>query len=197
VADVAVISVISSGVVGVLGAVGGFYAQRVTLANERAKRLEARRDDLRGVLDDAAKVGTLLSSFIASPDLEPSEGLRHSLRSIETMHSAADEHLARLGVRVGPDDAAFLSYYAFTRALNDLRPTVVRGLEFLDAASSKLENVDLTDYFAASEELTAGFAPLAEDYSKGAHAASAAFISFLKAANELAGVGRQRSGEGG
>ena len=55
VADVAVISVVASGTVGILGAASGFYGQRVTLHNEREQRQEGRRDDLRAVLDEAAE----------------------------------------------------------------------------------------------------------------------------------------------
>jgi hypothetical protein len=55
-ADVAALSVVSSGVVGILGALAGFYGQHVALSNEEARRRDARQHDLRDVLDDAATI---------------------------------------------------------------------------------------------------------------------------------------------
>lgn len=105
-ADVAVISVVSSGVVGLLGAASGIYAQRVTLRNERAKRLESRREHLRTVLSEAATVAM---------DAEPSTGApEQSVRALALLVDAQagplSQQLARIGVLLGPDSQVFTTY---------------------------------------------------------------------------------------
>jgi hypothetical protein len=116
VADVAAISVISSATVGVLGVLGTIYGQRVTLRNEDAKRQEARRDDLRAVLDDAAKAAVSFTQNIrfATATVESFAG------QIETAGYEMTAQLARLGVRIGPDAEVFAAYDAASRAMERL-----------------------------------------------------------------------------
>jgi hypothetical protein len=101
-ADVAVISVISSAVVGILGAASGLYGQRMTLGSEREKRLEARRDDLRSCLDDAAATAiAFLRPFFADPEVT----LGTISGELEKLLPELGRHQARIGVRVGTGNA--------------------------------------------------------------------------------------------
>jgi hypothetical protein len=107
VADVAVISVISSGVVGVLGAATGLYGQSLTFVTERDKRREARRDDLRSVLDQAAEAVTMFQKAF-SRDQEPKVG--EIAQSVQGVLPELSRCHARIGVRVGTESAVFKSY---------------------------------------------------------------------------------------
>lgn len=104
--DVAVLSVVSSGVVGALGGATAFYGQRVTLRNETSKRLEARRDDLRAILSDAAAVAMGANP----PSGQRDRDLKELAAVLDTVASEMELHRARLGIRVGPRSPVFVAY---------------------------------------------------------------------------------------
>jgi hypothetical protein len=115
-ADVAVISVISSGLVGAFGGMTAFYGQRVTLRTERAKRLEARNDDLRSVLSEAAGVAmgwNRAAGTLAKP-------VRDSAEVMDATTTAMQLHMANLGVRIGPRSPAFVAYQRLQGSMFDL-----------------------------------------------------------------------------
>ncbi|MFZ0087902.1 MAG: hypothetical protein WAL63_00240 [Solirubrobacteraceae bacterium] len=105
-ADVALISVITSGTVGVLGAVSGFYAQRVALHTEKSRRLEARREDLRSILSEAGGVAMGCNPAASSWDSR----MRENAVLMDKVTADMQLHRARLGVRVGPSSRAFVTY---------------------------------------------------------------------------------------
>jgi len=156
-ADVAALSVVSSGIVGVLGAVAGFYGQRVALSNEEAKRKETRRDDLRDVLDEAAKValGTTVPARLY--DLTVGE-IGAWLEQTAESTSAPQ---ARLGVRVGPDADIYVAYDALKITLADASLTfraLPQDMTFEDLLSSDVAGAGAARDVAASlTDATHGF----------------------------------------
>ena len=116
-ADVAVISVITSGAVGGLGAISGFYAQRVALRTEEGKRLEARRSDLRDVLADAAK--TAMGWKITDAKTMGELALHVAVEQARLVNSAAE-----LGIRVGPEARVYIALKSVDAALLN----VINGL---------------------------------------------------------------------
>jgi hypothetical protein len=168
-ADIAVISVVSSGIVGVLGAAGGVYAQRVTLRVDERKRLEERRSDLRTVLDQAAVVGmSVLDAFEVRGDEPGLPALKNAIAEVKRVSSAIVQQRARLGVRVGPGSALYREYAAFADAV----AAVTASLQSLERAASGQEDVAEP----RSEAVTA------------ARTAREAFGRFLAQAAGLAGL---------
>ena len=124
VADVAVISVVSSGVVGVLGAATAMYGQRMTSVTEREKRLEARRDDLRSVIDGAAEAAM---AFVREMLAGDERTLGVMAQRIEGSLPELARHQARVGVRVGTESDVYTSYDKLASAIDDLRGTLFRS----------------------------------------------------------------------
>jgi hypothetical protein len=112
-ADVAVISVIASGAVGVLGAAGGFYAQRVTLRNEDAKRVEARRDHLRNVLSQAAATAM-------GADIPVDRPVRELAAMMDKVVVDMSIEGSRIGVLVGPKASVYVEYMKLQAAVSAL-----------------------------------------------------------------------------
>ena len=172
-ADVAIISVISSGVVGVLGTASAVYGQCNTLQNEREKRIEARRDDLRGVLDEAA---TFAMGFLRPfGDAEATTGKGSS----EIFELAADFHKvqARVGIRLGTDSGP-------SRTLAEVLGGVQLVFYALHAVPSDRTLAQLAH--AANESPAAGEAyQRAEDAIEQLNRLTAAF---LNAASDLVGA---------
>ena len=107
VADVALISVIASGTVGVLGAAGAFYAQRVSLTIDRHRRHEARLEDLRSILDHAAQAAMKLNVPLEAADDRP---IRSYAPAVDQVQREVETHLARIGVRVGPESRVYTEF---------------------------------------------------------------------------------------
>jgi hypothetical protein len=169
VADVAVISVISTGVVGILGAATAMYGQRTTFATEREKRREARRDDLRGVLDGAAADAIAYQRPLA--DDEATQG--SILVQIEQLGPELVKHQARIGVRLGTQSAVYLRYYEVVAATGTLANKVA-------ALPSELT----MDETAASEDAR----PAWERAKSATDDLNARIEAFFNAASELVGV---------
>jgi len=106
VADPATLGVIFTGTVGVLGAGSATVGHFITSRNEEAKRKEARRNDLREVLDDAAKAAM---DFEKPIDFHAATCGAVSGRVDEAV---VDIHrqLGRLGIRVGPGSKVYSRY---------------------------------------------------------------------------------------
>jgi hypothetical protein len=128
-ADAAVLSVIFSGAVGLTGLAVAAYGQRrlaeterlklsATHGEEQRKRLEARREDLLAILDEAAK--TAMSIRVAA-SAEELGNQRAAVQEVRNVVLGAHEQLARLGVRVGPDHELYACYQDVAGALDDWR----------------------------------------------------------------------------
>jgi uncharacterized protein (DUF1501 family) len=115
VADPATLGVVFTGTVGVLGACTAATGHFVTLRNEEAKRNEARRDDLRGVVDDAARA-MMKFEHPTTPTTTVGE-LRAILEGVE---AEAGIHLGRVGVRVGPTSALYVRYEQGVASIHEL-----------------------------------------------------------------------------
>jgi hypothetical protein len=120
VADPAILSVVFTGTVGVLGAATATTGHFVTLRNEERKRREARREDLRAVLDDAVK---LAMEFERSFDEEQTVG--DLLKHLNVLVTRGPVQLGRIGVRLGPDSDEYGAYARFVEAVT----AVGAGLE--------------------------------------------------------------------
>jgi hypothetical protein len=169
VADVAVISVISTGVVGVLGAATAMYGQRTTFATERERRREARRDDLRAVLDGAAAEANAFRRPLA--DDEATQG--SILVQIEKLVPELVDYQARIGVRLGTQNAIYLSFSEVVAATGNLATKVA-------ALPSELT----MDEAAASEDAQ----PAWERAESANDDLNACIEAFFNAASELIGV---------
>jgi hypothetical protein len=169
VADVAVLSVISTGVVGVLGAATALYGQRASFVTEREKRREARREDLRGVLDGAAAEANAFRRPLA--DDEATQG--SILVQIEKLVPELVDYQARIGVRLGTQSPVYLRFAEVVAATGDLAIKVY-------ALPS-----DLTmDQTAASAEAR----PAWERAKSANDELNACIEAFFNAAAELVGV---------
>jgi hypothetical protein len=104
-ADPAVLSVIFTGTVGVMGAATAATGNWLTARNEERKRQEARREDLRDVLDEAAK-----SAMIGHRSVAPDLTCREMADLLRDAQNAATDQLARIGVRRGPDAPLYREY---------------------------------------------------------------------------------------
>ena len=108
-----------------LGATGQRLAARTakeaiqaTAEEEQRTRLEARRDDLRTVLDDAAKAAMSIRVAASAEELG---SRREAVQEIRNVVLKAHELLARIGVRVGADHVLYERYAAVASALDDWR----------------------------------------------------------------------------
>jgi hypothetical protein len=119
VADVAVISVITTGVVGVAGIAGTVYTARLTRKGAREERLEARRDDLRSVLDEAAKAATKMHQ--PNPVAVGPYTFGDFAKYARELHGEVREQLARLGVRTGPGATVYREYVRIAAEMNTVR----------------------------------------------------------------------------
>lgn len=152
-ADAAIVSVIASGTVGVFGAALGALGPWFSRKNERDKRAEERRNDLRIVLDEAAQVlASVLSRLPVGSDAEQTD-LQRFARELSAAITGVRAHSARLGVRVGSRGDVYLIYDMALETLvrtqwlsqaNDRRGVLssagaVRELyaQFQDAASAR------------------------------------------------------------
>jgi hypothetical protein len=128
-ADAAVLSVIFSGAAGLTGLALAAHGQhrvaetehlKLSAAHreEQRKRLETRREDLLGILDEAAK--TAMSIRVAS-SAEELGNQRAAVQEVRNVVLGAHEQLARLGVRVGPDHELYACYQDVAGALDDWR----------------------------------------------------------------------------
>jgi len=169
--DVAVVSVVSSGLVGLLGAFGGFYAQRVTLANERCKRLEERRADLRAALAAAATAAMTANRPIEA-DCSVSDSATEYLLRIDAM----EPHLGQLGIRLGPRSPAYQTYSSLRDRLFELEA-------FFVAAPSELTHRHVMKAVAGE----ASHDPALEPLLQAIEAAQDAEDAFLEAAAAIAG----------
>jgi hypothetical protein len=97
---------------------------QATAEEEQRKRLEARRDDLRTVLDEAAK--TAMSIRLAA-SAEELGSQREAVQEIRNVVLRAHELLARIGVRVGPDHVLYSHYEGVAGALDDWRAARARA----------------------------------------------------------------------
>lgn len=150
-ADVALISVISSGAVGVLGGMSGFYGQRVTLHNARAQRMEARRDDLRAVLTEAADAAMRWT--------RPAEALDTAVREraavIDAVTTDMQRHLANLGVRLGTGSPAYSAYQRLQRAMFALEDSLRESPAELTIAALRNPTDLRRDLRARAQEVAA------------------------------------------
>jgi hypothetical protein len=149
-----------SGVVGVIGALSSFYAQRVLRQNEADKRLASRLDELRGVLDDAAKA--LAEALAALPDLHPwrADILENARRvflrgeenppweAAERAISHVEQQAARLQIRLGRNEivgrylsaASALRRYVSALDLSGYRDQLTRPRDTDAAVTEWLEH---------------------------------------------------------
>jgi hypothetical protein len=152
-ADPAVVSVVATGTVGVLGAAFGALNPWFTRKSQVEERLEGRRNDFRAVLDEAAGVlGKAVGTVEQVSVILSSEGFAtwdsHVADSLVDDVRAVRAHSARLGVRLGPSDPIYDRYNRALRALAILQaslsnPRIAREYaERLDAPS--IENWILT-----------------------------------------------------
>ena len=124
-ADVSAISVISSAAVGALGVAAAAAGHLVSLRNEKEKRREARREDLRSVLDDAAKAGTeVMRIDRLEPTIIDASGLATWAEDLARAQSVVEQCTARIGVRVGTDAPVFSEYVYFSAATRSLQASV-------------------------------------------------------------------------
>jgi hypothetical protein len=105
-ADPATLGVIFTGIVGILGACTAGAGHLFSLRSEEAKRREARREELRGVLDAAAL--TLLMSLAISEHKRPTYG--EAADKYVDACNAMGAQLGRIGVRVGPASRVYVAY---------------------------------------------------------------------------------------
>jgi hypothetical protein len=150
-ADVALLSVVSSGVVGVLGGATGIYGQRVSLRNETSKRLEARRDDLRTILSDAAAVAMGANPPSGQRDLD----LRELAAALDTVASEMELQRARLGVRVGPRSSVFLAYRELELEIINLEAVIWEAPSGLTVHGIRNPDVGLDENERAAAEAIA------------------------------------------
>jgi hypothetical protein len=133
-ADTALVSVVISGAVGVLGLGVAALGQRrmaqteelklrAATAEEQQKRREARRDDLRQVIDDAAKTAMSIRVAASAEELGDRQAAVQEIRDVVL---GAHEHLARIGVRVGPDHELYTRYQDVAAALDGWRAARAR-----------------------------------------------------------------------
>jgi len=169
VADVAVISVVSTGVVGVLGAATAMYGQRTTFASEQEKRREARRDDLRGVLDGAAAEAIAYQRPLR--DDEAPQGT--ILVQIEQLVPELVKHQARIGVRLGTQNAVYLRFSEVVAATARLAHKVAA----LPSELTMLETASSEDHRPAWEQAESANDDL-----------NTCIETFFNAASELVGV---------
>jgi hypothetical protein len=127
--DVAVVSVICTAAVGLAGLAVTAHGQRRAAETKRSeldaardeeerRRLEARREDLLAILDEAAK--TAMSVRVAASADELGDE-RVAVEEIRNVVKGAHEHLARLAVRVGPEHELSKRYAEVAQALDNWR----------------------------------------------------------------------------
>lgn len=166
VADVALISVITSGTVGVLGAAGAIYGQRVSIRLDKSKRQDAWRDDIRSVLDDAAKCAMV---FNLPTNTESRAG--DVAFELENLRVEMEKQLGRLGVRLGPEATVYQTYAEIRDAVQSLADatsdlpsdTILNALK--DHAQALQEPIEqavqaLTDMETAIQQFLAAAAEL-------------------------------------
>jgi len=128
--DVAVVSVICTAVVGLAGLAVTAHGQRraaetkqaeseAARDEEKRRRLEARREDLLAILDEAAK--TAMSIRVAASADELGDE-RIAVEEIRPVVKGAHEQLARLAVRVGPGHELSRRYADVAEALDNCAP---------------------------------------------------------------------------
>ena len=109
--DVAVVSVICTAAVGLAGLAVTWHGQRRAAETKQSeldaardeedrRRLEARREDLLAILDEAAKTAMSVRVAASADELGDERGAVEEIRNVV---KGAHEHLARLAVRVGPE----------------------------------------------------------------------------------------------
>jgi hypothetical protein len=186
-ADPAVLSVIFTGTVGVLGAATAAAGHLVTLRNEDHKRREARREDVRSVLDDAAAI-----ALRSEHELTPAQTFREISDRISEDRAAIATQLGRLGVRVGPSHAV----YRHLDRYEDLLGRIENGFGCLPADQSldKLREMSDLPPGAASRDvvkqaLSAFEAAEWREADTAIEELKKALEDFLAAAHELAGAG--------
>lgn len=105
IADVALISVIATGTVGVLGSAGAVYAQQVSLKINERQRRDSWHEDLRGVLDDASQLAAMTR---VSTSQAPTFG--DVVSHYDKAWADISKQLGRLGIRLGPDSEVYKQY---------------------------------------------------------------------------------------